>query len=249
MLALCLNLDEAEERWKFTRQNFANQGIELQRVSAVKGKDLQFPIPEHDSKAYRRFHGKKTIPAEVGCYLSHIKAMKLFLDSEESHALICEDDVKPADHLEEILASAMNFGEHWDILRLSGFRNAKPQSIGSLKHGYSLCINLSYLAGTGAYILNRQAASVLSERLLPMFLPYDHALDREWLWGLKSLCVHPLPVDQGNHEFATQIVTRNSKAAWYERYWTVFPFRVKTQTMRFIRRSQHFVRHRMQTAG
>jgi len=245
MLGLCLNLDHATDRWEYTRENFAKQNIQLQRVSAVVGNELPFPIPEHDAEVYLRWHGKRTVPAEVGCFLSHIKAMHLFLDSEESFALICEDDVSPVNNLEEILTNALGFQDHWDILRLSGFHDAKPQPIAQLKHSHSLCVNLKFLAGTGAYLINRHAASILSERLLPMFLPYDHALDREWLWGLKSLCVNPLPIDQGDHDFSTQIQTRNSKAPWYQRYWTVAPFRVKTKWMRFIHRGSTLIRHRI----
>ncbi len=249
MLAFCLNLDEAKNRWEFTRKNFLKQNIRLERVSAVVGKGLQFPMHEFDSRAYRLWHGKQTIPAEVGCYLSHIKAMKLFLESQEEFALICEDDVKPVSNLSCLLLNAIRFHNHWDILRLSGFHDAKPKSIAKLDEKYSLCVNLKYLAGTGAYLINRRAASVLCDRLLPMFLPYDHALDREWQWGLKSLCIHPLPIDQGNHEFATQIVTRSSKTAWYRRYWTVAPFRIKTQLMRFICRSTDLFRHRIRLSN
>ncbi len=247
MLGFCLNLDHAVDRWEYTRKNFARQNIHLQRVSAIVGSELPFPIPEHDAAAYRKWHGKKTVPAEVGCYLSHIKAMNLFLDSDEPFALICEDDVCPAQNLEEVLSNALCFKNHWDILRLSGFHDAKPQPIARLKHDYSLCVNLMYLAGTGAYLINRHAARVLSKRLLPMFLPYDHALDREWQWGLKSLCVNPLPIDQESHDFATQIQTRNSKAPWFKRYWTVAPFRAKTQWMRFIRRGSTLIQHRIRS--
>jgi glycosyl transferase, family 25 len=245
MLGLCLNLDGAPDRWEYTRQNFSKVNVPIQRVSAVLGKELPFPISEHDAVAYRRWHGKKTIPAEVGCYLSHILAMDMFLDSQESHALICEDDVKPVDQLQDILSSALGFQDQWDILRLSGFRDAKPQHVSPLKHGYSLAVNLKFLAGTGAYVVNRHAASVLRDKLLPMFLPYDHALDREWEWGLKSMCVDPLPIDQGEHDFWTQIQTRDSKVAWFRRYWTVVPFRFKTYWMRYITRRSVLLSHRM----
>ncbi len=245
MLELCLNLDHASDRWDYTRKNFAKVNVHLQRVSAVVGKNLPFPIPEHDSDAYQRWHGKATIPGEVGCYLSHIKAMDIFLDSQESHALICEDDVKPVDAFHEIIASALGQQEHWDILRLSGFRNANPQTILSLTDGYALSVNLTFLAGTGAYVINRHAAKILREKLLPMYLPYDHALDREWEWGLKSLCVSPLPIDQGEHDFRTQIQTRNSKVAWYKRYWTVLPFRLKTHCMRYTARKAALLSHRL----
>jgi glycosyl transferase family 25 len=244
MLGLCLNLDHASDRWEYTRRNFAKVNVHLQRVSAVLGKNLPFPIPEHDAIAYGRWHGKKTIPGEVGCYLSHIKAMDIFLDSQESHALICEDDVKPVEQFHDILASALGFQEHWDILRLSGFHDAKPRPISALKHGYSLAVNLKFLAGTGAYVINRYAATVLREKLLPMFLPYDHALDREWSWGLKSLCIDPLPIDQGEHDFRTQIQTRNSKVAWYQRYWTVLPFRLKNHWTRYVSRKRVLMNHR-----
>ncbi len=171
MLALCLNLEDARDRWEMTQSRFLAMGIELSRFSAVVGRNLRFPIAEFNAEGYRRCHGKQTIPAEVGCFLSHIGAMKTFLATNAELALICEDDVKPVPQLPEILQNAFAYREHWDILRLSGFHHARPQPVATLGQGYSLCVNLGYLAGSGAYVINRHAASVLSTRLLPMFLP------------------------------------------------------------------------------
>ena len=42
-------------------------------------------------------------------------------------------------------------------------------------------------------LFNRHAAKVLVDKLLPMRLPYDHALERVWLFGFKLRVVTPSP--------------------------------------------------------
>ena len=51
--------------------------------------------------------------------------------------------------------------------------------------------------------MNRFAAEKCIQRLLPMKLPYDVALDRDWNLGIRTLCVQPFPITFSNEE--TQI--------------------------------------------
>jgi glycosyl transferase, family 25 len=237
MQAYVINMDSAKERWNYVAAEFAKTGIPFERVSGVNGRKLQLPIPEFDEVLYRRRHGKHPNGSTIGCYLSHLKVLRHFLESSHAYAIICEDDIRPVVNLKSLLERALEHTEHWDILRLSGFHNSHPNSFASLGDGYSLAINLTRLCGSGAYMVHRQAAEVLLRQLVPMSLPLDHALDREWAYGLKSASIFPLPVDQVDHAFGSQIrETVGEKLPIWRRYWTVFPFRALNEVNRVVSR-------------
>jgi GR25 family glycosyltransferase involved in LPS biosynthesis len=90
-------------------------------------------------------------------------------------------------------------------------------------------------------LLSRHTAEVFVKRLVPMILPIDHAIDREWTMGLRSLAVIPLPVGQTDHQFGTTIGYQTPyKLPWYRRYWTVFPFRLTNETARIVMRLRQY---------
>jgi glycosyl transferase family 25 len=67
-------------------------------------------------------------------------------------------------------------------------------------------VMLSKCTGSSAYLMNRRAAAAwLRDRggLLPMRLPYDHAFDRAWLFGLKQRLVVPTPCSHDDQVAST----------------------------------------------
>ena len=238
MRAYVINLDSAKERWAFVQTSLAGCGLDIERVQAVDGGTLQRPIPDCSEWRYRLWHGKTVNVREVGCYLSHLKAIRCFHQSQERFAMICEDDIRPDPHLAEVLAQALDHTATWDILRLSGLNRGTPVPYASLAHGYRLCIHLSRVGGAGAYVLNRRAAGTLLSRLPPMRVPLDHALDREWFYRLRASSVFPFPVSQRNHSLASQIMaSRAYKLPAWQRYWTVFPYRAYNEIGRGLTRT------------
>ena len=143
---------------------------------------------------------------------------------------------------------ALAYQETWDILRLCGFHDPRPVAIAALPEGRRLCVCRMRLGGAGAYMVSRCAAEVLMEKLVPMTLPPDHALDREWAYGLRAAAVIPLPIAQDDRRFPSQIGTRASigasKLPWYRRYWTVLPWRAWIEVTRFIQRRRQLSRAR-----
>ncbi len=237
MHAFIINLDGADERWSFVSSRFAATGVDFTRVAGVRGGELTLPHPQVRQESFARRHGHRTNHGAIGCYLSHLKCLQAFLDSPHQHAIIAEDDADPVENLREILASAIEFQPTWDLLRLCGFHDPHPQSFASLVGEYQLSVCLTRLCGTGAYMVTRQAADVLLKQLDPMTLPIDHAIDREWVFGLRAAAVMPLPIGQRSQVFASQCgVRENNKYPWYQRYWTVFPFRAWNETSRFVYR-------------
>lgn len=229
-----INMDGADERWGFVSRGFAATGLPFTRVPGVDGRALRYPIPEFDEAAYRRRHGKRLDAGQVGCYLSHLKALRTFLESDLDYAVIAEDDASPRRDLQATLEAAIRLGGAWDLLRLCGFHDPHPLPFARLDDPARsrMSIALTRLCGTGAYLVNRRGAARLVERLLPMRLPIDHAIDREWVLGLRAAIVQPLPVGQFDHAFASQTAAKSLKLPAIRRYWTVFPYRALNETAR-----------------
>ena len=181
MRAYILNLESAQDRWAALSGAFERIGFPVTRVPGVEGAKLELPIPEYAEGRYRWFHGRPTNVREVGCYLSHVAACRAFLETPDEHGLICEDDLVLGPDFPKVLEAALRHRASWNILRLTGLSTGHAVPVHALGGGYALCVNFGRLKGAGAYVVNRAAARAFVAHLLPMWLPWDHAFDREEL--------------------------------------------------------------------
>jgi glycosyl transferase family 25 len=236
-----INLDRAQDRLRRMEMKCAGAGLAVERVPAVDGAALQFPHPEFDARAYRYLHGRRVIPAEVGCYLSHVECARRLLQSGATHALVLEDDVAFPPDFGRLLQDVLLNSHDWDILRLSTINRGPKFGFRRLTDGRSLAIALTREKGAGAYIINREAARWICEKLVPMRLSYDIAFDLEYLDGLRAAFVDPAPVSQRD-EPDTQI-QHDINAAKYPRtrYLTVLPYRFWLELSRVVLRLARYV--------
>lgn len=191
-----INLAQATERMRHMQRQLDKLSLPYIRIEAVLGREIILPIPEFNERMFNILTGKKANPGEIGCYLSHILTLQEFLKTNKDYALILEDDVNLPENLVQIIESCYLHSDCWDLLRLSSSRKGEFLRITSLKNAesYQLGYNIKVLKNTGAYLLNRNAAERILKYLVPMRLPYDVALDREWDCGFKTACVSPFPV-------------------------------------------------------
>lgn len=190
-----INLDRAVQRREHMERQLNTLGMPYTRIEAVLGKDLEEPIEGFDEKRFHVLTGKRKSPGEIGCYFSHIKALKAFLETDKPYALMLEDDVTIPANLPALLVASVKHSQTWDLLRLTSSREGKFLPIISLSNGYTLAYNLKVLKNTGGYFINRLAAEACVSKMLPMCLPFDVALDREWDFGFKTACMNPLPLE------------------------------------------------------
>ena len=202
MAVLLINLDRADTRRTLMADRLATAGLPWRRLPAVDGRALTFPIPEFSAASYAMLHGRRTVPAEIGCYLSHVAACRAFLDAEADLALILEDDVSFLPGFIDTLDRAALAGD-WDLLRLTTVNRGRKYAYRDLGNGHALGIALTREKGAGAYVVNRAAAGWITT-LLPMRLAYDIAFDLEFLAGLRAAFVDPLPASQRSDQ-PTQI--------------------------------------------
>ncbi len=235
MDAFVINLSAAKDRWDHVEKVFAPTAFSLVRVEAVDGNALTSGVAGYAERSFFRRHGRTTNLREVACYHSHIRAMRLFLDSGEEHALICEDDIALKTDPAQIVKRLLDHAGSWDIARLSGLREATGVNAIALQPGYFLRVNLGRLKGAGAYFLNRRAARKIAEQLLPMRVPFDHAIDREWVYGLNAVSVSPFPIDQTGVGFRTSIQRGPArKLSTFRRLCFTYPYQTVNEVSRWL---------------
>jgi glycosyl transferase family 25 len=237
-----INLDGAKDRLSLMQAKCELAGLPFERVPAVEGKELSFPIDDFQETAYTFLHGRRRNPGEIGCYLSHIECARRLLASEAQYALILEDDLTFPPDLHQLLQGAVSAAEDWDILRLSTVNSGKKYPFRRISPQRSLALALTREKGSGAYLINRRAAHWFVERLLPMQLPFDLAFDIEYLAGLRSVFVTPVPIGQDTG-LPSQIQGKRRAlhlSRWH--YLIVHPYRAWLETSRFTIRSCRLVR-------
>ena len=213
-----INLDRAPERLARIRGQLERLGLPWTRLAAVDARAL---TPEQtaalDAPAYCRKHGKTPAPGELGCYLSHVEAMRRFLASTHAFALVLEDDVLLHDTLPAVLRGLMAHPQRWDVAKLSAVHSGTPVPYLALAPGHQLAVMLTRCTGSSAYLVNRRAARVYTERLLPMSLPYDHVFDQGWRFGLKFRLVTPTPCGHDEQAPSTIAAANDRKFHWTRR--------------------------------
>jgi len=240
--AYVINLDRDPLRWKHMEESFKRTSLQLVRIAAIDGNTLDLHSLEFDPTRFRIFHGRLVNVYEVACFLSHIKAIQAFLRTNQEHALFCEDDIMIHPKLENVIVAALKEKKSWNILRLTGLCKSHPLVLKKLCAGYDLSIELGRLKGAGAYILDRQAARVFANHLLPMWLPWDHAFDREWFFGLKALVVTPFPISQTREYFSSNIQQNSQpKCSHLQRYLSTYPYQMFNELTRYIFRTSAFM--------
>ena len=130
LLTLVINLDRSPQRWQRVSAQLQAQGLAFERLSAV---DARAFTPEQqaqlDVAAFHRLHGMEPLPGELGCYLSHLKVMRLFLASPAEFAVILEDDVLLTPQLPAAMAGLAACPQRWDMVKLSGIHSGTPQKV------------------------------------------------------------------------------------------------------------------------
>jgi len=162
-----INLEKSTERNEFIQTQMKKYGIQGNRIGGIYGKDLVFEkdtIQLTDDKNIEFINTfTSASPGELGCTLSHIKAIYTAFRNNDEHALIIEDDASfvlyphwPVD-LYKIMSEAP---KDWNIISLYSDRKTKNK--------YTICSASSGCGcpGTVAYIINRKGMeNVISDIL------------------------------------------------------------------------------------
>lgn len=246
LLTLLINLDRSPDRLATMSERLDRLGLNWQRVIAVEGSKIELNKTQDVScSQYEKLHGKRLNPSEVGCYMSHVKAIRTFLDQPQAlYALILEDDVAFASDFNGVLDDLLKLHDHWDMVKLSGFHSGTPVGGISICHGSrQLAVMLSRHTGAACYLINRDAAQKYLKYLLPMYLPYDHMFDKGWEAAIKVRLVTPQPTQLDWEQPSTigAVGSLKMKLPWHQRLHT-YVYRLKTELRRFSHGVQQWLK-------
>ncbi len=99
-----INLDKSTTRFEKFKNTFDPLELTISKISAVDGNSIDFKVFSNDIEC-RREMGRSIQPGEVGCFLSHRKALENFLKTDSEYALIFEDDAVPTAQFKDVVES------------------------------------------------------------------------------------------------------------------------------------------------
>jgi glycosyl transferase, family 25 len=238
LMTYLINLDRSRDRLTSMVAQLDSAGLAWKRVAGVDGSSFgELPWAGYDHRAYDRNWGKSPHPGEVGCFLSHVRALQAFLEDDAAFGLILEDDCRFSPDLRSVLDDLIECAGQWDVVKLSGKHSGMPMTVETLPHGRRLVALLQRQTGSAAYLVNRKAAQVYVSRLLPMNVPYDHTFDQVWRFGLTLRGIVPLAIGEGApHSTIGYHSVQGAKKIWFRRAG-VLGYRTRTE----IRRVLHYL--------
>ncbi|MDR0407049.1 MAG: glycosyltransferase family 25 protein [Holosporales bacterium] len=239
-IAYVINLDRSVKRREFIMSQVMQLGFSTERVSAVDGKLLsEEEIKQKvDLDSYNAFLGHTPELGMIGCNMSHFSVWEAFLHSCYRYALVIEDDVSfNSEELRTIVSELTQTSDDWDIVSFELSHKGMPLTVRRIKENNKLVVYLTEVTHTGAYLINRKAASRLWAHALPIKMPIDAMLTRGWEFGLKFTGIEPRLVHQvfGDSEIGktTYASTQDSSISVILRIRKIV-YKAKSYTMRFL---------------
>ena len=75
-----INLDARPDRLAFVADQLDREGLEFTRIAAFDGRKVDPGlIPEYDAPRAKSWFGRELTGGEIGCYISHLRAIDAFL--------------------------------------------------------------------------------------------------------------------------------------------------------------------------
>lgn len=234
-----INLDRSADRLAVMSERFAEVGLSFERIPGVDGNALDLTSPELadtiDFDYWAKFHHRNMLPTEIGCYLSHLRAIDRFAQSAHQFALIVEDDVRPPESFPTTLSALIAAAADWDLVRLyTGHPGYQPIRR-RLADGSALTSFIQRPAGAVAYLISRKAIDQMKPYLTPIRLPFDHVYDRGFENGLRVRGVEPMPIKTGDQKSVIEAMRIRKKGPFHswgdpplETRWRVPVYRMGT---------------------
>ena len=156
--------------------------------SALTDADIVgFYDPEKNQRLFKR----PLSAPEIGCYMSHHALWKRIGAGDAPGAVVIEDDFDADAALPGLLReiSRLDLGNR--LVKLHSERSMSGRSLVDLADGYQLIDTYSVPGQTLGYVISRETAANLAERVLPFGRPVDMDLKHWWELDISILMVRP----------------------------------------------------------
>ncbi|PWE48178.1 hypothetical protein DEM26_19565 [Thioclava sp. NG1] len=173
-----INLDKSQNRFAEFSNKFSPFSCKVERIPGVDGSCLGIDQFTDDERC-RKEMGRSIQPGEVGCYLSHKKALQHFIASTFDYVVVLEDDAVPASDfvstVEEVCSTLHHLRD--DIFAINiGATDFKYSTDFCDVMGRKLkCAHRFPMLATGIIWTRRGALEFLSQEE-PIYMPFDNFL-------------------------------------------------------------------------
>lgn len=175
-----INLASATERRAEAEQQAEKFGLELHRIDAVAGKDLDIPsLSAYNAKRRLSEFAAELSPNQHACIMSHLKALQTFVDSGAKYGVIMEDDFQLHPQFNEGIAWLTEHTSGWEALKLwTGDGKIYPlhKQLNECPWSVVFPKKLPWVAVGNIY--TQQGA----QRILNGFKSYWLGYDAQWAW-------------------------------------------------------------------
>jgi len=155
----CINMDSRKDRWNQVKEEFQKNNLNVERVSAIKGADLNLDWPSEIKEG------------AVGCSLSHLFIMKMAKQLQLKNYLVLEDDVEFDENFNEKFSKIYEneVPTDWDMLYLGGqhFHGMNLKQIS--EHVYKC----EYTLTTHSFAIKNTVYDKFINRLIDITKPCD----------------------------------------------------------------------------
>lgn len=214
--AYVINLADNTARLENAARQLEAQGLPWERIDAVNGWALDEAemARVYDADRNARHGRHPLVPAEIGCYLSHIAAWDRIAKGDAPGGFIFEDDFAADETLAPLLhLLAEDDAGDWDMVKLFTF-DAEPRIVAERTLGdFRLVTPYRVPTCLIGYALTRDAAARLVARAVPFFRPVDEDQKFFWETGLRVALVLPAPIAVGDQQTVTGTIGKARRAA------------------------------------
>lgn len=195
-----INLDRSPERWERVVSQFSQLAWPLHRVVALDGRDKEatlacrgFTAATLDGVGWSITRLRLVSFAEEACFCSHLKALREFLASDYTHAMILEDDARIVGDLSAVLAVVGDVCGGDTFLKVSGSprRGSRLALLVRQAGAFRIVRSFEPASNATAYIVSKSTALRIIDKAGRILAPYDDYLSAPGLHGCGVLHVSP----------------------------------------------------------
>jgi glycosyl transferase family 25 len=214
-----ISLQRAVARRAAAAAQLQQQQVAFEFFDAIEGATLAQPLRNVESRLYRLNTRRDALPAEIGCYTSHLAVWKICVALNRP-VVVLEDDFQLEAGFAQALSEVETVIHAFGFIRLQAFTRKRPirrwfrrgaysaLSLGSYQLHYLSDVPLCMLA----YAINPKTAGALVEASATLIAPVDKFLQRTWEHGTPIFALTPAVVTPSIYAGESYIGDRSAKS-------------------------------------
>lgn len=209
-----INMDSAVARREAAEQQALSHGLDIQRVPAVIGRELtESDLVGFDAQKRRKEYHFDMTMGEHACTMSHLKALRRFLESDADMGVVLEDDFVLHPRFKEGLRWAVEHTEGWQVMKLfTEDGKLYPTQVESADGNWRLVFPKKILWVAVGYLYTREGARRVLEGFRRYWVPFDVQLAEVMLRTDITVCgITPSLATTSDPQSQTSSIDASSK--------------------------------------